>query len=390
MEDSSETDVLIVGGGLSGLSLARALHRQQEATGVSAPRFQLVEARPTLGGRIHSVPDENVDGKSSDSGNDAVYDMGPAWFWPGQRRFATLLKELDLNRFDQFAKGAIVVQGASGDVQVYDQGVGSMHGSYRVAGGIARVIAGVAGGLPADSVSLGSIVTSVTFDESSGVIRTEVQAAMSGGSRRTICSKAVVFAVPPQLVEATVAFSPPLPPPVVKRLKQIPTWMAGHAKVVAVYDKPFWRSAGLSGDGMSHVGPLGEIHDASPASLSAGALFGFVSTPASERSQPGFDLEAASVRQLGAMFGPEATRPRKVLVKDWATDPFTASPGPAAQAARGHHPYDAPRELDGLWGGRLLFSSTEVARQEGGFLEGALVASDTAFEKLKELEFQSD
>jgi monoamine oxidase len=110
MEDSAETDVLIVGGGLSGLSLARALRRQQEATGASALRFQLVEARPTLGGRIHSVPDENADGNSSDSGDDAVYDMGPAWFWPGQRRIATLLKELDLNRFDQFAKGAIVVQ----------------------------------------------------------------------------------------------------------------------------------------------------------------------------------------------------------------------------------------------------------------------------------------
>lgn len=158
---------------------------------------------------------------------------------------------------------------------------------------------------------------------------------------------------------------------------------AGHAKVVAVYDTPFWREAGLAGDGMSQLGPLGEIHDASPASGSSGALFGFVRTPAAERSQPGFDLAAASVQQLAAMFGPEAAQPRKVLVKDWASDPFTATPGGGIQAARGHHPYFAPKELQGLWGGRLLFASTEVAPEDGGFLEGALAAADSAHRALK-------
>ncbi|MEM1154111.1 MAG: hypothetical protein AAGI44_08210 [Pseudomonadota bacterium] len=46
----------------------------------------------------------------------------------------------------------------------------------------------------------------------------------------------------------------------------VPTWMAGQAKVVAVYESPFWRDSGFSGDAMSRKGPLIEIHDASPAS----------------------------------------------------------------------------------------------------------------------------
>ncbi len=38
--------------------------------------------------------------------------------------------------------------------------------------------------------------------------------------------------------------------------------MAGHAKVVALYERPFWREQGLSGDAISHCGTLAEIHDA--------------------------------------------------------------------------------------------------------------------------------
>ena len=92
---------------------------------------------------------------------------------------------------------------------------------------------------------------------------------------------------------------------------------AAHAKVVAVYDRPFWREKGLSGDGMSSVGPLGEIHDASPGSGAQGALFGFASWPARERAAPGLDFGQAAVKQLSAMFGPQAASPRRVFVKDW-------------------------------------------------------------------------
>lgn len=65
-----------------------------------------------------------------------------------------------------------------------------------------------------------------------------------------------------------------------------PTWMAGHAKVVAIYERPFWRDSGLSGFVSSRVGPLQEIHDASPEAGS-GALFGFLGIPVEVRQQLG-------------------------------------------------------------------------------------------------------
>ena len=79
------TRVLIVGGGLSGLHCAYELARE----GID---FILIEARERLGGRILSV---GVDGEFSD-GTQTGFDLGPAWFWPGQTRMEQLVRDLDL------------------------------------------------------------------------------------------------------------------------------------------------------------------------------------------------------------------------------------------------------------------------------------------------------
>ncbi len=57
----------------------------------------------------------------------------------------------------------------------------------------------------------------------------------------------------------------------------VPGWMAGQAKALAFYDRPFCREAGLSGSAFSQAGPLGEPQDASPPGAGEAALFGFFS-----------------------------------------------------------------------------------------------------------------
>ena len=64
---SDNTDVVIIGAGLSGLTAAVTL---QEA-GISV---QVLEADAQIGGRIRSVRD----GASTQ----AVADLGPTWVWP--------------------------------------------------------------------------------------------------------------------------------------------------------------------------------------------------------------------------------------------------------------------------------------------------------------------
>src|SRR3546814_5242306 len=66
--------------------------------------------------------------------------------------------------------------------------------------------------------------------------------------------------------------------------RETATCMAPHAKYVAIYDAPFWREQGLSGEVRSARGPMGEIHDASMPGGSA-ALFGFLGVPARTRSE---------------------------------------------------------------------------------------------------------
>ena len=63
----------------------------------------------------------------------------------------------------------------------------------------------------------------------------------------TVMANSVIFALPPRLVSGTVAFSPELPSALHNDLEAIPTWMAGHAKVMAVYNTPFWRDRGCRG-----------------------------------------------------------------------------------------------------------------------------------------------
>ena len=158
------------------------------------------------------------------------------------------------------------------------------------------------------------------------------------------------------------------------------TWMAGQAKAVAVYDRPFWREAGLSGDAMSRHGPMVEIHDASPHQGGPYALFGFIGVPPQARSDEQA-LRQHLLAQLGRLFGAEAAEPKQLYVKDWAFDPFTATQ--ADQRPLYAHPsYGMPRALADLWGGKLHMSGTETAPQFGGYLEGALEAAENTLSVL--------
>lgn len=347
------TDVLILGGGLAGLALADAMHR-------AGRDFVLCEARSRLGGRIKAA---RVAG--------AAFDMGPAWYWPGQPRMAALVARFGLTRFDQFAAGELSFEDERGQVQ-RGRGYASMQGSYRLDGGMSALIEALAAGVPADAVRVGAAVTALRLD-GDGVV-----ASTAAGE---IAAKRVVLAVPPR-VAAGLMFAPALPASVLDAMADVPTWMAGQAKAVAVYDRPFWRDAGLSGDAMSRRGPMVEIHDASPADDGFGALFGFIGVPPAGRGVAAA-LRDACVAQLVRLFGAEAATPLEVFVKDWAFDPFTATTADRAPMAA-HPSYGLPPALRGLWDGRLLFGGTEVGTAFGGYLEGALEAAEAAFKQVKE------
>lgn len=341
-----KTDVVIVGGGLSGLALADHLHRG----GVD---YRLLEARPRLGGRIKVG---QMDG--------ACFDLGPSWFWPEQPRMATMVKRFRLTVFDQYSKGTLSFEDEGGTVH-RDLGYASMEGSYRIQGGIFALIDRLVQALDKDRVLTDAVVTKIR--DKAG-IEVELQ------SGEIIKGKRTVLAMPPR-VAAGLTFEPALPAGAIDAMRAIPTWMAGQAKFVAVYDRPFWRESGLSGDAMSRRGPLVEIHDASDPKTGRGALFGFVGVPAKARQGQDEAVKAAAVAQLERLFGAQAMLPKQVFYQDWAAQAETATDLDMAPM-NGHPLYCLPDVLSGLWQGRLLMGATEVAPQFGGFLEGALEVAE--------------
>ena len=348
-----DTDVLIVGGGLSGLSLALALFER-------GSDFQLFEARDTFGGRIQTA---SVGGRN--------FDLGPAWFWPGQPRMASLIERIQLDVFEQYSTGDLMFEDEHG---VVHRGLGyaSMRGSLRVVGGMGALVDGMLGMLPSDRLHLSRRIHKLSLDNQRVTVRTS--------SGETHSSERAVLALPPRLA-TNLEFDPALPQTALSEMSGIATWMAGQAKAVALYDRPFWREAGLSGDAMSRRGPLAEIHDASPEADGPFALFGFVGVPPERREKNENLLEDQIRQQLARIFGKHAETPNRIILKDWAFDPLTAT-ALDAEPQYVHPHYGLPHSLNGLWGNRLIFSGTEVAPQFGGYLEGALESAENTLRAL--------
>ena len=324
--------------------------------------YLLVEARHELGGRVRTL-------RLADP--ETYLDVGPAWIWPHQPTVLGLLRRMDLPVFEQFSRGRLVYEDARGSVAQH--AMATMGGSLRVEGGLVRLVESMAGSLDPTRVRTNTRLVGLTRDKDGVVARF--------GDQSLLRARQVVLALPPRVIAATVEFRPTLAEREVRALATVPTWMAGHAKALAVYPEPFWRTEGLNGDGVSHRGPLGELHDASPHDASTGALFGFFGVSAHARRSSREGLEDRVRAQLGRLYGPRAAEPLTLKIVDWADDPLVAT-GADLVPPRSHPDYRPLPPLTGDWSGVVQLASTEVAPAEGGFVEGALTAAEAMAEAL--------
>ncbi|MEP5729491.1 MAG: FAD-dependent oxidoreductase [Sulfitobacter sp.] len=345
--------VLIIGGGLSGLALAEALE-------LKGHDYLLVEARARFGGRI----------KTEHHGA-GYFDMGPAWFWPAQPRIAAMIKRLGLEKFDQFATGDLIFENERGQMQ-RGRGFSSMQGSWRLKGGLGALTQHLADHLPEQRKMLNAVVTSLTRTA------TGICATLENGD--ILKADLAILSLPPR-VAGNITFDPPLASETHASMQDTSTWMAGQAKAIAVYDTPFWRHNGLSGDAQSRLGPMVEIHDASPAEGGPFALFGFIGVPPQARENEQA-LRHHILAQLIRLFGQAAANPTHLFLKDWAFDTFTSTESDKTPLYA-HPTYGLPKSMSELWGNALHFSGTEVAPEFGGYLEGALEAAENVLKTLE-------
>lgn len=366
-----QATIAIVGGGLAGVYAGTLLH----AKGIN---FKLFEARERLGGRILSVNEHRT---VSDDG----FDLGPSWFWPMvQPELATLVQKLGLATIPQHNKGDVLFERMSRETPSRYRPIQHEQQSMRIVGGTGALITALAKQIPRASVLIETSVKQMELQEKKVTLTIE----HSDGSQGSHIVDQVIAAVPPRLL-ANVSFLPAVESATEQRWQETPTWMAPHAKFFAVYDRPFWRDAGLSGTAQSFVGPLGEIHDATTASGKA-ALFGFPSVAADARASLGEAAFAkACLEQFARLYGPEALHPVAFLFKDWAADPLTAT---AEDRSAGGHPISSAAPwVRGAWEQQLSLAGSETAAREAGYMAGAISAAQRAVaEVTRRLTAQAD
>ena len=351
--------IVIVGGGLAGLCVARRLHQAGTA-------FRLYEARARLGGRILTV---DADGQSSVDG----FDLGPSWVWPAiQPALAALISELGLSTYPQFRSGDGLFERTAQETPVRVPGLADDGLSLRIVGGTAALVTALAAQLPPEQLTVNAPVRTLARTNHGVAVSVEAPDVHP----YTVNASKVVLAAPPRLLASMLDFIPLETPETLDRWRRTPTWMAASAKFLAIYPRPFWRSAGLSGTAQSLAGPLGEIHDASTAS-GAYALFGFLSLSAEARSRLGVSaVQQACLDQLMRLFGSMAADPLAVHLQDWTAEPWTAT---AADRVLAGHPVPAVAPWSSTsWSDRLILAGSEASPTDPGYLHGAVVAAEHA------------
>lgn len=223
----------------------------------------------------------------------------------------------------------------------------------------------VAAGLGEDAVRLGAPVLRVDWTEDSAAVHTD---------DGVTTARAVLVTVPPAL-RRRIRFVPELPAPH-RRLSQ--RWAPGVlSKAYAVYDRPFWREAGLSGMSVSDEGPVFITFDASPPDASRGVLLGFIGGRYAQEWDA-VDADERRVRALSAfadLFGRRALdalgyADQRWGEEDWLGGGPTAAPGPGSV----EHLHAVLTEPVGP----IHWAGTETAKRWAGHLDGAVSSGERA------------
>lgn len=190
----------------------------------------------------------------------------------------------------------------------------------------------------------------------------------------TVRARRVIVSIPPVLA-GRIAYEPLLPSQRDLLTQKMP---AGSViKVNVVYDEPFWRADGLSGQAAGDHAPIRFTFDNSPPSGSPGVLVCFLEG-AHARRFARVDVDArrrAVLASLVSYFGPRAGKPIDVIEQDWSAEEWTrgcygAHLGPGVWTQFG----PALREPIG----RIHWAGTETASVWSGYMDGALTSGERA------------
>ena len=194
------------------------------------------------------------------------------------------------------------------------------------------------------------------------------------GESLAVRADRVVITIPPALA-GRLRYSPQLPGLRDQLTQRMP--MGTVIKVHSIYDTPFWREAGLTGQASSDSGALRITFDNSPEDGSRGALLGFIEGDEGrywgQRSPE--ERRTAVLDCLVNYFGEAAGHPNEYVEQSWVEEEYT----------RGCYAGYMPPGVWTAYGealrtpvGRLHWAGTETATVWNGYMEGALLSGERA------------
>lgn len=209
------------------------------------------------------------------------------------------------------------------------------------------------------AVVLSTPVRRITYDS------TRVQV---DGEGMSVKAKSVIVAIPTPLA-GRIIYDPPLPFMRDQLTQRMP--LGAYIKAEAIYNRPFWRDAGLTGQAQSTEGPVRSTFEGSPPSGRPGILVGFIGGDDArfwgQRSDQ--DRQSAVLQSFANFFGPKALQPQSYIDINWAEEPFS----------RGDPvPFTPPGVLLGYGDeirkpvGPIRWAGTETSTFWNGYLEGAI------------------
>jgi monoamine oxidase len=192
--------------------------------------------------------------------------------------------------------------------------------------------------------------------------------------RGEVSATRVIVACPPPTVLG-IEWHPMIPPKRQALLERMP--MGSLMKCDAVYETPFWRAEGLSGQGLIDSGAVRVSFDNCPADLSVGVLLAFVggSTWAKYGTMSRAARKKAVLHGFARIVGDKALHPIQYVEHDWTHEQWTKG-GPVA--------LQVPGAITGYGSTirtpfrRVHWAGTETSTFWAGYMDGAVRAGERA------------
>lgn len=197
-------------------------------------------------------------------------------------------------------------------------------------------------------------------------------------THKTVTAKRVIVAIPPMLA-GRLRYEPPMPANRDALTALVP---AGYViKFQAMYETPFWRDEGLSGEVLSLDHSVSLTYDNGVPGSEKGILVGFVEGHHAKDFNKLTEDERRErmLHDLAEFFGPQAKAPIDFLQRNWNEEPFT----------RGCY---GGRLGTGVWTqlgeylrepvGPIHWASAETAAVWSGYMDGAVRSGQRAADEV--------